>query len=144
MYRAGVIEPKRVKKQAIQSAAEAAEMILRIDDVIASSGAGKEPDMREGADPERYESQDVLDPRTLYILNERSEKFREHTFERPNLPRRSVFGEKRVLVLLVDFKDQPAKTESHHFREMLFSKKSTNGSLREYYNEVSCGASSPW
>jgi thermosome len=41
MYRAGVIEPHRVKKQAIQSAAEAAEMILRIDDVIASSGSGK-------------------------------------------------------------------------------------------------------
>jgi len=33
MKEAGVIEPKRVKKQAIQSAAEAAEMILRIDDV---------------------------------------------------------------------------------------------------------------
>ncbi|MCE7698649.1 MAG: thermosome subunit, partial [Methanobacterium paludis] len=45
MYKAGVIEPQRVKKQAIQSAAEAAEMILRIDDVIASTGAGKEPDM---------------------------------------------------------------------------------------------------
>ena len=95
--------------------------------------------MREGADPERYESQDVLDPRTLYILNERTEKFREHTFERPNLPRRSVVGEKRVLVLLVDFKDQPAKTEPEHFRELLFSKKSINGSLREYYNEVSWG-----
>ncbi|GAB6054883.1 thermosome subunit alpha [Methanobacterium movens] len=44
MYKAGVIEPQRVKKQAIQSAAEAAEMILRIDDVIASSGSGA-PDM---------------------------------------------------------------------------------------------------
>ncbi|MCK9150852.1 thermosome subunit alpha [Methanobacterium alcaliphilum] len=44
MNEAGVIEPHRVKKQALQSAAEAAEMILRIDDVIASSGAGK-PDM---------------------------------------------------------------------------------------------------
>jgi thermosome len=41
MNEAGVIEPHRVKKQAIQSASEAAEMILRIDDVIASSGAGK-------------------------------------------------------------------------------------------------------
>jgi thermosome len=41
MNDAGVIEPHRVKKQAIQSASEAAEMILRIDDVIASSGAGK-------------------------------------------------------------------------------------------------------
>ncbi len=45
MYRAGVVEPQRVKKQAIQSAAEAAEMILRIDDVIASTGAGRAPDM---------------------------------------------------------------------------------------------------
>ena len=41
MYQAGVIEPHRVKKQAVQSAAEAAEMILRIDDVIASTGSGK-------------------------------------------------------------------------------------------------------
>lgn len=41
MNEAGVIEPHRVKKQAIQSASEAAEMILRIDDVIASSGAGR-------------------------------------------------------------------------------------------------------
>ncbi|MDR3222239.1 MAG: TCP-1/cpn60 chaperonin family protein [Methanobrevibacter sp.] len=46
---AGVIEPKRVKKQAIQSASESAEMILRIDDVIASSGSSN-PDMG-GMDP---------------------------------------------------------------------------------------------
>jgi len=45
MYRAGVIEPQRVKKQAIQSAAEAAELILRIDDVIASTSAGKGGEM---------------------------------------------------------------------------------------------------
>ena len=38
MKEAGVIEPQRVKKQAIQSAAEAAEMILRIDDMIAARG----------------------------------------------------------------------------------------------------------
>ncbi|MDO5848323.1 MAG: thermosome subunit alpha [Methanobrevibacter sp.] len=48
MKDAGVIEPKRVKKQAIQSASEAAEMILRIDDVIASSGSGN-PDMDPAA-----------------------------------------------------------------------------------------------
>ncbi|MEM3593127.1 MAG: thermosome subunit beta [Candidatus Jordarchaeaceae archaeon] len=36
MMEKGVIEPLRVKKQAIASASEAAEMILRIDDVIAS------------------------------------------------------------------------------------------------------------
>jgi archaeal chaperonin len=47
-----VIEPHRVKKQAIQSAAEAAEMILRIDDMIASTSA-REPDMEgmEGMPP---------------------------------------------------------------------------------------------
>ena len=33
----GVVEPLKVKTQAIKSAAEAAEMILRIDDVISAS-----------------------------------------------------------------------------------------------------------
>ena len=33
----GIVEPLRVKKQAIASATEAAVMILRIDDIIASS-----------------------------------------------------------------------------------------------------------
>ena len=37
MVEKGVIEPLKVKTQAIKSAAEAAEMILRIDDVIAAS-----------------------------------------------------------------------------------------------------------
>ncbi len=45
MYQAGVVEPMRVKKQAIQSAAEASEMILRIDDMIATKGMGSGPDM---------------------------------------------------------------------------------------------------
>ncbi len=40
MFKSGVIEPMRVGKQAIQSATDAAVMILRIDDVIASSGGG--------------------------------------------------------------------------------------------------------
>jgi len=44
MMKAGVIEPVRVKDQAIRSAAEAAQMILRIDDVIAAK-AGAAPDM---------------------------------------------------------------------------------------------------
>ncbi len=37
MHKNGVIEPVRVKEQAIKSAAEAASMILRIDDVIAAT-----------------------------------------------------------------------------------------------------------
>ncbi len=50
MMKAGVVEPLRVKTQAISSAAEAAVMILRIDDVVASSksaapGGGMPPGM---------------------------------------------------------------------------------------------------
>jgi len=39
MLKAGVVEPLRVKTQAVSSAAEAAVMILRIDDIISSSKA---------------------------------------------------------------------------------------------------------
>jgi len=42
MEKQGVIEPLKVKTQAIKSAAEAAEMILRIDDVIAAKKVGGE------------------------------------------------------------------------------------------------------
>jgi len=46
MLKSGVLEPLRVKTQAINSATEAATMILRIDDVIASGG----PDARTVAE----------------------------------------------------------------------------------------------
>jgi thermosome len=45
MLTAGVIEPIAVKLQAIKSAMEAASMILRIDDVIASAKGGGAPKM---------------------------------------------------------------------------------------------------
>jgi thermosome len=50
MYSEGVIEPLAVKQQAIKSAAEAASMILRIDDVIAATRPkeGKGPKPGEG------------------------------------------------------------------------------------------------
>ncbi|HMB46463.1 MAG TPA: TCP-1/cpn60 chaperonin family protein, partial [Candidatus Methanoperedens sp.] len=41
MWKNGVIEPLRVKTQAINSATETAIMILRIDDVLAASGGGE-------------------------------------------------------------------------------------------------------
>ncbi|MDG6249391.1 thermosome subunit alpha, partial [Methanocalculus sp.] len=49
MKEAGVIEPLRVKMQAISSATEAAMMILRIDEIIAASGAGGMPSEEEMA-----------------------------------------------------------------------------------------------
>lgn len=42
-FEAGIIEPLRVKRQALRSAREAAELILRIDDVIASKSMGEGP-----------------------------------------------------------------------------------------------------
>jgi len=50
MWEAGVVEPLRVKTQAVDSASEAAVMILRIDDVISggSGSGGDQPDMPGG------------------------------------------------------------------------------------------------
>jgi chaperonin GroEL (HSP60 family) len=50
MKKAGVFEPLAVKKQIIRSAYEAASMILKIDDVIAS-GKSKAPPMPPGGMP---------------------------------------------------------------------------------------------
>ena len=41
MKEMGVIEPLKIKTQAIKSAAEAAEMILRIDDIISAGKLDK-------------------------------------------------------------------------------------------------------
>ena len=56
MYEKGVIEPLAVKEQAIKSAAEAASMILRIDDVIAASKPKEEEKGTEkyGGEEEEY------------------------------------------------------------------------------------------
>ncbi|MHA1813494.1 MAG: thermosome subunit beta [Candidatus Thorarchaeota archaeon] len=51
MMKSGVIEPTRVKYQAIRSAAEAAQMILRIDDVIAAKAQPPTPPSGEGGGP---------------------------------------------------------------------------------------------
>jgi len=53
MWDKGVIEPLSVKEQAIKSAAEAAAMILRIDDVIAAS----KPEEEKGKGPEKEEEE---------------------------------------------------------------------------------------
>jgi len=46
-----VLEPLRVKQQVIKSATEAANMILKIDDLISVKGGGKEPSMPSGMPP---------------------------------------------------------------------------------------------
>jgi chaperonin GroEL (HSP60 family) len=48
MFQLVVLEPLRVKLQVIKSATEAANMILKIDDLIAVKGGGKAPPMPPG------------------------------------------------------------------------------------------------
>jgi chaperonin GroEL (HSP60 family) len=48
MMEKGVVEPLRVKEQAIKSAVEAASMILRIDDVIAAAKPPPTPPSKGG------------------------------------------------------------------------------------------------
>jgi len=52
MKKQGVIEPLRVKEQAIRSATEAASMILRIDDVVAAAKPPPTPPPPQGGMPE--------------------------------------------------------------------------------------------
>jgi len=50
MEELGVLEPLRVKTQAIELATEVAVMLLRIDDVIAAKELSKEKEGKEGAE----------------------------------------------------------------------------------------------
>jgi thermosome len=54
MLKARVIEPLRVKTQAVSSAAESATMVLRIDDVIAASAEEQPPPPAGGGYPGMY------------------------------------------------------------------------------------------
>ncbi len=56
MKELGVLEPLRVKKQAISSATEVAIMILRIDDVIAAKGIESGKEGEEGGEESESES----------------------------------------------------------------------------------------
>ncbi|MEK6861081.1 MAG: TCP-1/cpn60 chaperonin family protein, partial [Nanoarchaeota archaeon] len=54
-WKQGVIEPLKIKTQAIRSASEVVELILRIDDVIAGSKNNKTPQMPHGGIPDMGE-----------------------------------------------------------------------------------------
>ncbi len=54
MLELGVIEPLKIKTQAIKSASEAVEMLLRIDDVIAASKSTKSSEKKFGEEESEY------------------------------------------------------------------------------------------
>jgi chaperonin GroEL (HSP60 family) len=50
-WKLGVIEPLKIKTQAVRSASEVVELILRIDDVIAGTGSKDSGGMPQGMPP---------------------------------------------------------------------------------------------
>ena len=55
MMELNVVEPIRVKQQVVKSATEAANMILKIDDLIAAKGMDKEPKGSKSSDMPSYD-----------------------------------------------------------------------------------------
>jgi immune inhibitor A len=80
---------------------------------------------------------ELLDLQSFALIAHRPEHTRAHTFA-PAPRAAPAMGTRRALVLLVDFKDNPASEDGDHFREMLFSRGSyPTGSLSDYYYEAS-------
>ena len=50
-YEAGIVEPAHAKEQALASAAEAANLVLKIDDIIAADELSTSGDGDEGGAP---------------------------------------------------------------------------------------------
>ncbi len=81
---------------------------------------------------------DFLDLASLTLITSRPARTRAHTLVKfPRAPA-SIVGERRALVLLVDFSDNEATESKQHYEEMLFSSGTyPNGSLRDFYWEAS-------
>jgi immune inhibitor A len=81
---------------------------------------------------------DFLDLQTLILITHRPASSRAHTLGAQPPAMAPIVGEKRALVLLVDFEDNPASTSKSNYEKMLFSEGVyPTGSLRDYYREIS-------
>jgi len=84
MWEQGIIEPIRVGEQAIDSATEAAVMILRIDDVVASKGGGG------GAKPQRKNLRNQNPQTKIFFLKHFLHFQRKIFLQLPSLNNRQV------------------------------------------------------
>lgn len=103
----------------------------------------------------RDATSDILDLHSFVSIINRPARTRPHTLGEPVKGAQPVTGERRALVLLVDFQDNPAAKPRQHYLDMLFSMgKYPTGSLRDYYYEASyhklsvtgdvCGGDKGW
>ncbi len=84
---------------------------------------------------------DLLDMRSFNRITSRPKRTRAHTLITRQLQRSAVTGERKALVLLVDFSDGEASNPQSHYADMLFSTGThATGSMRDYYREASYGA----
>jgi immune inhibitor A len=91
-----------------------------------------------GADPSEAVQDTRLDARSLTLILSRPAKTRAHTLVAPTQEFASVLGDRRALVLLVDFSDKAATQTQAHFNDMLFSSGTyATGSMRDFYRQAS-------
>lgn len=94
----------------------------------------------EGAAPFEAVEDTRLDARSLALILSRPAKTRAHTLVSPTQEFASVVGDRRALVLLVDFSDKAATRTQAHYNNMLFSSGTyATGSMRDFYREASYG-----
>ncbi len=80
---------------------------------------------------------DILDMRTFTMITTRPHKTRAHDHSIA-VDRAPIIGNKKAIVLLVDFSDKAAGTAQSHYNNMLFSQGTyATGSMRDYFKEVS-------
>jgi immune inhibitor A len=81
-----------------------------------------------------------LDERSLALILNRPAATRAHTLVSPKKAFAPVTGNRKALVLLVDFSDSVATQTQTHYNDMLFSLGSyATGSMRDFYKEASYG-----
>lgn len=92
------------------------------------------------ADLAEFNEVDILDLRTFSQITSRPHKTRNHDFIGEARETAPVLGNKKAIVLLVDFSDKTASQTQAHFNNLLFSVGSyATGSMRDFYREASYG-----
>lgn len=78
---------------------------------------------------------DLLDFRSYTLIASRPKRTRPDTFTSPTRDAAPVVGQKKILVLLVDFSDSIATHSPSDIDDRLLS--SNSGSMRDFYREIS-------
>jgi len=80
----------------------------------------------------------ALDIESLGLILSRSARSRSHTLIKASKELAPVIGNRKALVLLIDFSDKKATQSKSHYQEMLFANGTyPGGSLTDFYKEAS-------